>query len=94
MKTVKDFEIIKTKWHHNRGDFIFVRHLGTNHDFEINDGSILGDIPIYNYKEMHSMLKEDGQYDIFVFRPISLDKLPEGHFIVGQQVKLIMDYEN
>lgn len=89
--TIRDFEIIKTKWLHNRGDFIFARHLGSKHDFEITDGSILGDIPIYHYVEMRSMIIEEGQYDMFVFRPVSLDKLPDGYFIAGQRVKLITD---
>jgi hypothetical protein len=94
MTIAEEFEIIKTKWHHNRGDFIFARHLGINHDLEINDGSMLGDIPIYDYIEMRSMLKADGQVDIFVFRPISLNRLPEGHFLAGQRVKLIMESKN
>ena len=86
------FEIISVKWHHNRGDFIFARHLGDLHEFNIPDGSILGDIPVYYYTPMRSIRDEDGNLhpDIFVFRPISMKNLAENHFLKGQKIKLIV----
>lgn len=86
-----EFEIIKVIWHHNRGDFIFARHLGDTHDLEIPDGSLFGDVPIYHYIKMRSLKDENGalQPDIFVLKPMSMKWLVENHFIKGQRVKLI-----
>jgi hypothetical protein len=83
-----DFEVIMTKWHHNRGDFIFARHLGDKHEFDIPDSSLFGDVPIYEYKEMRPVNDED---NIFVFRPVSMRSLPDNHFVEGQPVKLIIE---
>jgi len=84
------FEIITVKWHHNRGYFIFARHLGDKHDFDVPDGSLFEDVPIYNYAEMRPLTGEDGvsHYDIFVFRPVSMSRLAENHFTERQRVKL------
>lgn len=89
-----EFEVIKVKWHHNRGNFIFVRHLGDKHDFDIPDGSLLGDVPIYNYTKMRPITDEDGvqHFDIFVFQPVSMKRLADNHFTEGQRVKLTTEY--
>lgn len=88
-----EFEIIKVLWHHNRGNFIFARHLGNTHEFEVPDGSFLADIPIYNYSEeiRRASKKENQQLDMFVFRPISLGKLMDDYFKEGQRVQLIIE---
>ncbi len=88
-----EFEVIEVKWHHNRGNFIFARHLGNRNDFNIPEGCLFGDIPIYNYTEMRPLHDEHGvpQFDIFVFRPLSMKWLANNHFVEGQQVKLIIE---
>lgn len=88
-----EFEVIKVKWHHNRGDFIFARHIGDKHDFDVPEGSLFGDVPISNYVEMCPLHNEDGipQFDIFVFQPISLKRLADNHFKEGQLIKLITE---
>lgn len=88
-----EFEIIGVKWQHNRGDFIFARHLGNSHDFEISDGSVFGDIPVYHYKEMYPLRDSNGEpkRDIFVFRPTSMTWLKKNHFVVGQHVNLTIE---
>jgi len=77
-----EFEVIGLKWHHNRGDFIFARHLGDRHDFNVPDDSLFGDVPIYYYKKM------EGEPHIFIFQPISIERLKENHFIKRQRVTL------
>jgi hypothetical protein len=64
---VQDFEIIKTVVHHNRGLFIFARHLGENHNFEVASGSLLGDLPVYHYKDISPFTDDAGEQrkDIF-----------------------------
>jgi hypothetical protein len=88
---VREFEVVKVFSHHNRGQFIFAKHLGNNHDFEVPNGSVFGNIPIYHYVEIKSILDENGnppRAEIFVFRPTSLKWFPEGHFKEGQKVNL------
>ena len=84
-----EFEVIDVIWHHNRGDFIFARHLGNNHDFAVTEGAIFGDIPIYHYMETQTMKgwkSEDPS--VFVFKPVSMERLPENYFSNGQKVTL------
>ena len=90
-----DFEVRSIKWHHNRGNFIFARHLGDNHDFDIPDGSLFGDISVYHYAEMRRLTDENGTTcpDIFVFRPTSMEWLKDNHFLEGQKVILIVSDE-
>jgi hypothetical protein len=82
----REFEVIKVVIHHNRGLFVFARHLGTNHDFQVPEGSILGDLPIYNYDEMKSL--KDERPDIFVFRPIAIERMFDQQFKEGEKVTL------
>ena len=44
---VRQFEIILIRYHHNRGAFFFARHLGEQHDFIVEEGSLFGNIPVY-----------------------------------------------
>jgi len=85
-----EFEIVKIFFHHNRGHFIFVKYLGENDDFEVANGAVFGDIPIYHYKELQPIVENEdkSQTKYFVFRPTSLKWFPEGHFKVGQHVTL------
>jgi hypothetical protein len=57
---------------------------------EVKDGSLLGDIPVYHYKDMPKTPDENGlpRTDIFVFRTVhySLKK----YFDEGQIVELII----
>ncbi|RFZ95484.1 hypothetical protein D0C36_08165 [Mucilaginibacter conchicola] len=86
-----NFEIIGHYFHHNRGDFIFARFIEGQADFQLKEGSVLGGIPIYHYVEIPRTLDENGnpRFDIFVFRPLSLEFLPAGFFSEGQHVKLV-----
>jgi hypothetical protein len=86
---VFEFEIIYTSIHHNRGLFIFARHLGESHDFNIPDGAILRDLPIYRYTE-NQPKDENGNLvgDIFVFRPLNMNRLFDKSFKVGDIVTL------
>lgn len=86
-----NFEIMHVRRHHNRGDFIFARLIDGKPDFRVEEGSILGGVPVYHYVEMPRKLDENGnpRLDIFVFRPLSLDWLRADYFVEGQQVKLV-----
>lgn len=92
---IYDFEVKSVKCHHNRGDFIFARHLGHKHDFNIPEGSLFGDISVYHYSEIRRLKDEDGTEhpDIFVFRPTSMEWLKDNHFSEGQKVKLQINNE-
>lgn len=85
------FEIVRVHRYHNRGDFIFARLMEGDPDFQVMEGAVLAGIPIYPYVEMPRKLDENGnpRFDIFVFRPLSLEWLPADYFVEGQQVKLI-----
>lgn len=87
-----DFEVLKVVWHHNRGNFIFAKHLGNSHDFDIPDGAVLGDVPVYSYEPLRGVKDKNGvsRPEMFVFQPISLKWLADNHFTEGQQVKLII----
>jgi hypothetical protein len=87
----QEFEIMKVFDHHNRGQFIFARQLNPDQDFEVKEGSLLGGIAIYHYLEMPRMLDELGKprLDVFVFRPLSLEKFPGEYFKQGQIVELV-----
>ena len=86
----RDFEVIKVIIHHNRGLFIYARHLGSNHDFQVPEGSMLGDLPIYNYIEMQPISDKSGNLPpgIFVFRPVTIDRMFDKQFKEGQKVTL------
>jgi hypothetical protein len=77
--------------HHNRGLIIFARHLGSDHDFEVPDGSIFGDLPIYHYLDMPPIHDKNDipQPDIFVFRPWKMERLFDKQFKEGDKVLLI-----
>ena len=89
---VHEFEIMKVVDHHNRGQFIFARKVKAGQNFEIKEGSLLGGIPIYHYLEMPRMLGENGQprLDIFVFRPLALERISSDFFQEGQLIELII----
>jgi hypothetical protein len=90
---IYEFEVIAHKWHHNRGDFIFARHLGSTNDLKIPEGSVFGDVPIYDYTQVGPLHDDQGnrRLDIFVFRPVSMEWLDKNHFTEGQHVKLIIE---
>jgi hypothetical protein len=79
---VRNFEVIKVIVHHNRGLVIFARHLGSDHDFKVPEGSIFGDLPVYSYPEalpIHDK-NHNSQPDIFVFRPVAVERLFDKQF--------------
>lgn len=88
---IYEFIIIKVFWHHNRGNFIFARHLGDMHDFCIPDDSLFGDMPVDHYREMGPINDENGipQNDVFVLHTFKIKRLDE-HFTEGQIVKLVV----
>lgn len=85
------FEIMSVWHHHNRGDFICARLTEENLDFHVMEGAVLGGVPVYHYIEMPRKLDENGEprLDVFVFRPLSLERLPTNYFAEGQKVKLV-----
>lgn len=87
---VRNFEVIKVVVHHNRGLFIFARHLGSDHDFEVAEGSIFGDLPVHTYLEMQPIhdKNDNPQPDIFVFRPATVERLFDNQFKEGQRITL------
>jgi hypothetical protein len=87
---VKQFEIIHTKLHHNRGLFIFARHLGVDHNFKVTDGALLRDLPVYHYSEIQPKADEsdEPQKGIFVFRPADMNRLFDNSFEKGAIVTL------
>ena len=84
------FEVLQVSNLHNSGQFIFARLLDGALDFVVEDGALLGGIPIYNYVEMPRLLDENNQprLDVFVFRP--LKPMREGNFVQGQRVELLL----
>lgn len=87
---VINFEVVSISNIHNRGEFIFARLLDTDVDFEIEDGTTLGGIPVCNYIEMPRLLDANNQpgLDVFVFRP--LEPFQEVNLVQGQQVELVV----
>ena len=87
---VQDFEIMKVFNHHNRGQFIFARHLGDKQNLEVKEGSMLEGTAIYHYLDMPRMMDENNEecLDVFVFRPLNI--FPGDLFKEGQLVKLII----
>lgn len=86
----RDFEVIKVIIHHNLGLFVFARHLGSQHDFQVPEGSMLGNLPVYNYGEMRYS-KDEGENlppGIFVFRPMEVERMFDKQFKEGQIVTL------
>ena len=84
-----EFEIIMSKWHHNRGNFFFARHLGEVHDFDIPDDSLFGDILVSFYREMYPLKDADGnpRWNVFVFRTFTVKRL-DNYFTDGQNFTL------
>lgn len=81
---VRSFEIIQTRIHHNRGLFIFARHLGEDHRFEVPEGSVLRDLRVYHYEVFQP---PDG---VFVFRPLDMERLFDDSFKGGEVVELMV----
>lgn len=84
---IRQFEIFHLKTHHNRGLFIFARHLGDDHNFIVPDGSHLGDLPISHYTGISI------DRDVFVFRPLNIEHLFDKRFNEGQVVELYINDE-
>jgi hypothetical protein len=86
-----EFEIIKLSDHHNRGQFIFARHLNFKEPVSIKGGALLNGIPVYHYLEMYPFSKEQGepQFDVYVFRTTELKGYPKDFFQEGQIAELI-----
>jgi hypothetical protein len=76
----RQFEIFQLKTHHNRGLFIFARHLGDDHNFNVPDGSQLGDLPISHFAT---------ERDVFIFRPLNIEHLFDKRSKEGQVVLLV-----
>ena len=89
---VQEFEVMNVFDHHNRGQFIFARQVNFGQSFEVKEGSLLSGIPIYHYVDMPRMLDENGQpqLNVFVFRPLSLNKFPADYFLEAQIAELIV----
>jgi hypothetical protein len=86
---LRDFEIFHLNIHHNRGLIIFARHLGIDHNFNVPDGSLLGDLPILNYTEtISTSISETLSPDVFVFRPLNVEHLFYREFSIGQKISL------
>lgn len=87
---VLQFQIKHIRIQHNRGLFILAKHLGENHDFHVPDGAILRDLPVYHYKEIQPKDEVSGEplKDLFVFRPLNLDRLFDSSFKEGDMVTL------
>ena len=87
---VREFEIIKVIIHHNRGLVLFAKHLGDDHQITVAEGSKLRDLRVYNYKDMQPLHDEAGnpRSDIFVFRPIDMDRFFDNSFKEGDRVTL------
>jgi hypothetical protein len=83
------FEIIYLVDHHNRGHFIFARHLQVDQPLLMREGATLHGFPVYHYTAMYPMSDRDGnpRLDIYVFRCDPF-RYPDGHFHVGQIVEL------
>lgn len=85
----RNFEVIETFIHHNRGLFIFARHLGDDHDFVVTEGSMFGDLPVYLYENIKLTDDNDNpRQDVFVFRPVPMDRHFDKSFKKGQLVTL------
>ena len=82
------FEIVHINIHHNRGLFIFARHLGNDHKFQIPDRSLLGDLFVDCYIPLQNKLQNEGKLDMFVFIPSRIEDIFDSRFHVGQQVVL------
>ncbi len=87
---IQNFEVLKVFNHHNRGQFIFARHLGDKQNFEVREGSMLEGTAVYHYLDMPKTMDENDQIrlDVFVFRPLSI--FPGDLFKEGQLVKLVI----
>ena len=49
------FEIIYLVDHHNRGQFIFARHLQVDQPLLVREGATLHGFPVYHYTAMYPM---------------------------------------
>lgn len=86
---IRDFEIFHIIIHHNRGLFIFARHLASDHDFNIPEGSLFGDLPIVNYTNRFADINDESlSPDEFVFRPLNIEQYFYREFNIGQKVAL------
>ena len=84
---IRNFEIIKITISHNRGLFVFAKHLGLKHDFVVADGSLFGEMPIIEYREMQPILDKDENPmpEVFVFRPYKEEHLFDRRFSKGKR---------
>jgi hypothetical protein len=55
------FEIMDIFLHHNSGQFIIARLLEGGLDFEVRDGSVFGNVPIYNYVDMPRLIDDNNK---------------------------------
>lgn len=87
-----EFQVIKVVIHHNRGLFVFAKHLGANHDFLIPEGSLLGDLPVAaEIDRIHESEDSNSPKSIFRFRPRDIERYFDKGFEKGQQVVLTID---
>jgi hypothetical protein len=85
------FEITALRDHHNRGQFIFARRLQVDQPLVVPNGALLNGIAVYHYDAIFPIgdPEKNPNQDMYVFRP-DLQRYPEGHFLVGQVVELVL----
>jgi hypothetical protein len=86
---IRYFEIKKVRLHHNRPTLILAKHLGTEHDFIVPDGSMLDDLKVEIYVPMLTAFREEGVMDMFAFQPYEIENYFYKSFQEGQIVELI-----
>jgi hypothetical protein len=87
---IQKFEVIKVLDLLNRGQFIFAKQIEIGHDFKLKEGTLFGNIPLYQYLDMPRILDENQKQrkDVFVFKPIR--SFPSDYFKEGQIVELVI----
>lgn len=87
---VRKFEIIKVIIHHNRGLVLFAKHLGSENDCTVSEGSVLRDLRVYNYTDIQPLHDANGEPRpyIFCFRPFDMERFFDKSFKEGDRVTL------
>lgn len=93
MPTEHQFEIKTTKRHHNRGQFIFAKLLSGGLPLYVKDGSLLGGVPVYHYREMYPLNDKENnpRLEIFVFCPMEMVPYTSELFKDGELVVLVIE---
>lgn len=93
MATQHLFEIVMTRRHHNRGQFIFAKLLSGGLPLNIKDGAMLRDVAVYHYRDMYPMNDKENNplWDLFVFRPVGMVSYALELFKDGERVMLLVE---